>query len=286
MKTTALDAPPCGLGEGPLWDAESETLYWVDSLAPRLYRHDTRNDSTASFDLPGKTVGSLAVRAGGGLVLAMDQGFYLFDPDSGSCRVIALPLEGRVALRFNDGKVDPFGDFVAGAMNIDPLGEEDGAMYRLGADLAVSRVLDGFHCFNGPCFSADGRHLYVTGRDDGVIEVFDYGPGQAPRNPGRLLSGCNPDGATVDAEGYVWSAQWDDACLLRIAPDGVIDARLEIPGQVVSSLMFGGAGLDRIFVTTLGQSYYGAEPRSSAAGKILVIDDSGYRGRPEPRFKG
>ena len=159
-------------------------------------------------------------------------------------------------------------------------------MYRLDANFEVSEILDGFQCFNGPCFSADGAHLYVTGRKDGVIEVFDYGRGQVPRNPRRLIGGCNPDGATVDAEGFVWSAQWDDACLLRIAADGSVDARLEIPGQVVSSVMFGGADLDRIYVTTLGRANYGAEPRDAQAGMTLAIDDSGYHGRPEPRFKG
>lgn len=286
MRISVLDRSRCSLGEGPLWDAASETLYWVDSLAPRLYRHDLRNQSTDTFDLPAKSVGSLAVRAQGGLLLAMDKGFHLFDPASGACETIVSPLDGRDDLRFNDGKVDPFGDFVAGTMNIDPASSENCAMYRLSANLEVSELIDGFQCFNGPCFSADGSRLYVSGREDGVIEAFDYGRGQVPRNPDRLIGGCNPDGATVDADGFVWSAQWDDASLLRIAPDGRIDARLEIPGQVVSSVMFGGADLERIFVTTLGTPHYGAEPRGAQAGMTLVIDDSGYRGRPEPRFKG
>jgi sugar lactone lactonase YvrE len=101
-----------------------------------------------------------------------------------------------------------------------------------------------------------------------------------------LLQDCNPDGATVDAEGFVWSAQWDDACLLRIAPDGSVDTRLEIPGQVVSSVMFGGADLNSIFVTTIGDSVHGATPVGDAPGRVLVIEGSGFRGRAEPRFKG
>lgn len=286
MKITALDAPRSRLGEGPLWDAAEGMLYWVDSLAPRIYRYEARQSRTAVFDLPGETVGSLALRAQGGLLLAMDQGFHLFDLESGRCETIALPLQGRDGLRFNDGKVDPFGDFVAGAMNIDPEGDLTGAMYRLNADFEVEPILDGFQCFNGPCFNADGSRLYLTGREPDLIEVFDYGREQMPSNPDRLLGGCNPDGATVDAEGFIWSAQWDDACLLRISPDGEIDARVEIPGQVVSSVMFGGADLGCIYVTTLGMPYYGAEPRSDRAGRVLVIDGSGYRGRPEPRFRG
>ena len=112
------------------------------------------------------------------------------------------------------------------------------------------------------------------------------GSQQRPRNGRVLLQGCNPDGATVDAVGFIWSAQWDDACLLRIAPDGSVDARLEIPGQVVTSVMFGGADLDSIFVTTIGDSVQGTTPGGDAPGRVLVIEGSGFRGRAEPRFKG
>jgi sugar lactone lactonase YvrE len=286
MKISALSEHRCRLGEGPVWDAAEAALYWVDSLSPRLYRHRGGSRGVEVWDLAGGQVGSLAVREQGGLVLAMDRGFYLFDPCSANLELVAEPLAGRDGLRFNDGKVDPFGSFVAGAMNLAVEGTENGSMYLLTPELEAIEILDGFQCFNGPCFSADGERLYLTGRRPGVIEVFDYGPAQRPRNPAVLLADCNPDGATVDAAGFVWSAQWDDECLLRIAPDGRIDMRLEIPGQVPTSVMFGGAELERIFVTTLGTEYYGTLPSGEAPGRLLAIDGSGFYGIPEPRFKG
>lgn len=286
MKISALGDYQCHLGEGPLWDVAEQALYWVDSYAPRIYRFDSSSGKIRFWDLPGKQVGSLALRERGGLILAMDQGFYAFEPGSGEVDVIDLPLSGRGDLRLNDGKVDPFGAFVAGGMNIDYRQRENCPMYRLSPQLEVTEILDGFECFNGPCFSHAGDLLYVTGRRDGVIEVFDYGPEQTPGNGRVLLENCNPDGATVDAEGFIWSAQWDDACLLRIAPDGRIDTRLPVPGQVVSSVMFGGAGLDQIFVTTIGDEVNGAAPSGKLPGRLLVIEDSGFRGRAEPRFKG
>ncbi len=285
MEITALNDIQCHLGEGPLWDVESQALYWVDSYGPSIYRYQNDTDRLDQWQLPGKQVGSLALREQGGLILAMDQGFYAFEPESGNIDVIARPLAGREHLRLNDGKVDPFGCFVAGGMNIDFNQHESCPMFCLSPRFEVSEILDGFDCFNGPCFSEDGELLYVTGRQDGVIEVFDYGAEQLPRN-GRPLIECNADGATVDAEGFIWSAQWDDECLLRIAPDGSIDLRLPIPGQVVSSVMFGGAGLDRIFVTTIGDGVHGASPAGELSGRVLVIDGSGFHGRAEPRFKG
>lgn len=286
MKLSALSDHRCRLGESPLWDSTTGTLYWVDSFGPTLYSHLLGAGSTRVLELPGRQIGSLALRAGGGLVLAMDQGLFACDPGSGEIETLAEPLAGRDKLRFNDGKADPFGGFVAGAMNIDPAGRENGSMVLLTPELETVEILDGFQCFNGPCFSPDGEQLYVTGRREGVIEVFDYGREQRPRNGRILIEGCNPDGATVDAAGYIWSAQWDDECLLRIAPDGRIDTRLPVPGQVVTSVMFGGRGLERIFVTTLGEEYDGVKPAGESPGRMLVVDDSGYRGRPEPVFTG
>jgi sugar lactone lactonase YvrE len=276
----------CHLGEGPLWDPVEQALYWVDSLAPMLYRHDFAAASTRLWALPGRTVGSLALRATGGLLLAMDQGLYFFDTASGKAESIAQPLAGQDGLRLNDGKVDPFGFFVTGAMNIDFRQNVPGAMFRLSPDLELSEILHGFVCFNGPCFSARGERLYVTGRDESVIEVFDYGRNELPCNGRVLLDNCNPDGATVDAEGYLWSAQWDDACILRISPTGEIDRRIDFPGQVVSSITFGGPRLDLIFVTTAGGAVHGVAPVAAQPGRILVVSNTGYHGCEEPLFLG
>jgi len=251
-----------------------------------LYRHDFASASTRSWTLPGHTIGSLALRASGGLILAMDQGLYLFDPESDEIESIAQPLAGKEGLRLNDGKVDPFGYFVTGAMNIDFRQNVRGSMYRLSPDFELTEILDGFGCFNGPCFSASGDRLYVTGRDESAIEVFDYGCNKLPSNGQVLLANCNPDGATVDAEGYLWSAQWDDASIIRISPAGDIDRRIEFPGQVVTSVIFGGPEFDLIYVTTTGGEVQGVTPGAAQPGRVLVVAGAGYHGLAEPFFAG
>ncbi len=286
MKISPVSEHRCHLGEGPLWDAASEALYWVDSLGPRLFRFDFHTQRTSLWQLPGRSVGSLAVREQEGLVLAMDQGFYGFSQETGAAELIEQPLAGRDGIRFNDGKVDPFGSFVAGGMNIDPERKEDCPMFRLSPELEVTQLLDGFQCFNGPCFSANGDRMYVTGRDDDAIEVFDYGVSQIPVNGRSLIDQCSPDGATVDDEDYVWSAQWTDECVLRVSPDGTVDTRVSIAGQIVSSVMFGGPDLDLMYVTTVGAEVSGDRPSGAAAGMTLVVEGTGFRGRPEPLFKG
>ncbi len=286
MKIAPVGEARCRLGEGPVWDPGEQALYWVDGLAPTLYRFDYASRRTESWALPGASVGSLAPRSRGGLIIAMDHGLYAFEPRSGRCETIAMPLAGRDRLRFNDGKVDPYGAFVTGAMTVDLRETEDCPMFRLTPALEVEQLLDGFACFNGPCFDPAGSRLYVTGRVAGAIEVFDYAADRVPANGRVLIDGLDPDGATVDADGCLWSAQWNDGCVLRITPGGEIDRRLELPGQVVTSVIFGGPELDRIFVTTLGAPAYGAKPRHPDAGRTLEIADSGFRGRTEPRFRG
>ena len=287
MEIVPVSHHRCKLGEGPVWDVADQMLYWVDSLAPALFRHDPASGATDRWALPARTVGSLAVRADGGVVLAMEQGFYDFDLESWTATALSEPMAGQDDVRLNDGKVDRAGRFLAGGMNRDYVDDNDpkGVLYRLNGDHSASALLDGFICFNGPCFSPDGGTLYVTGRDMSAIEAFDYDQTSGTVGDGRvLIGGINPDGATVDADGFIWSAQWDDACLLRITPNGTIDARIEVPGQTVTSVMFGGPDLDIIFVTT-------AQPENSdtampEAGRTLAIHGSGYRGLAEPRFGG
>lgn len=287
MEIVPVSHHRCKLGEGPVWDVDDQMLYWVDSLAPALFRHDPANGATDRWALPARTVGSLAVRANGGVVLAMEQGFYSFDLEAWTATALSEPMAGQEDVRLNDGKVDRAGRFLAGGMNRNYVDDTDpkGVLYRVDGDHSATALLDGFVCFNGPCFSPDGGTLYVTGRDMTAIEAFDYDQTSGTLGDGHILIGdINPDGATVDADGFIWSAQWDDACLLRIAPDGTIDARIAVPDQTVTSVMFGGPDLDIIFVTT-------AQPDDSdtampEAGRTLAIHGSGYRGLAEPRFGG
>ncbi len=105
----------CKLGEGPLWDPVDGVLYFIDSHGPTIFHHDPASGAVERRDVPGTTIGSLALREAGGMVIAMDAGFYVFDFDTGNCRVINEPEAHLPNCRFNDGKVDRQGCFVAGS---------------------------------------------------------------------------------------------------------------------------------------------------------------------------
>ena len=278
----------CRLGEGPVWDAQSQALYWVDMPAAQLHRVDWSSRAVHSWALPASSIGSLALRAGGGAVIAMDRGFYAFDFEAGEATLIAQVLDAPEPVRFNDGKTDRQGRFVAGSMDLDErLNRPLGVVHRLDPNLATTPVLDGFACFNGPCFSPDGQTFYCTGRREGAIEAFDYDADDGTVSNPRVLIGhdLNADGATVDEDGCLWSAQWDQGCVLRITPDGGRDARVEVPGQCVSSVMFGGPDLDIMFVTTVSDRS-GNRSHAPDAGTVLALREVGWRGIAEARFGG
>ncbi|MBT4626794.1 MAG: SMP-30/gluconolactonase/LRE family protein [Rhodospirillales bacterium] len=297
MKITVLDDTRCHLGEGPVWDEAEQALYWVDSLGPTIYRHDWATRTTARWVPPGESIGSLTLRAGDGLILAMDNGLHRFDLSTGASTAIAEPLAPIEEAHFNDGKVDRAGNFVAGGVHgnegvLDP--QPVCPMVRLNADHEIPTVMEQFLCFNGPCFSPDGATLYVNGRGNMQnIEALPYDSetGIVDEAAGCILiDGINPDGTTVDAEGTLWSAQWDDHCVLGISTargmNGDITGRIELTGQVVSSVMFGGPDLDIMFVTTLGKPHWGTTPEAKDAGAVFMIEGTGLKGIAEKRFAG
>lgn len=276
------------LGESPIWDPVGGALYFIDSPAHTIHRYELRTGAMDQWQAPGRYLGSMALREGGGAVLAMDAGFHLFDFDSGACRAIAEPEAGKSGLRFNDGKVDARGRFIAGSMHRD-FTEPAGSVYRLDADHRCVKLDDGYYCSNGPCWSPDGSTFYIGDSDPGVIYAFDYHreTGAVSRRRDFYASSAGePDGATVDSQGYIWSARFGAGCIHRIAPDGALDRVIDLPVQWVASLAFGGPRLDMLFVTSIGYEMAGERDPSPEAGGLFAIHGLGATGLPEPRYKG
>jgi len=96
--------------------------------------------------------------------------------------------------------------------------------------------------------------------------------------PGR------PDGATVDAEGFLWSARYGGAGVARIDPAGRVERFLRLPVSQVSSVMFGGPDLRTLYVTTSRQRLSDeALAREPLAGALFAVD-AGVQGLREPAY--
>ena len=161
------------LGECPVWSADEQALYWVDIYAPSMNRLDPATGENRNWIMPD-TIGSFGLRESGGAVVALRDGFHLFDFDTGTATFLAAPDDSIPGTRFNDGKVAPDGRFFAGTMDEERLSRPIAALYRLDPDGAVHRVVDELIVSNGLAWSADGATMYHSDSKVPVIWAYDY----------------------------------------------------------------------------------------------------------------
>jgi sugar lactone lactonase YvrE len=273
------------LGEGPVWSVEDGALYWIDVPAQAVYRWTADTDRTDTWAVPG-VIGSLALSAAGGLIVSLRQGLHRLDLEQGTTTFLLDPEADRPGNRFNDATVDALGRFWVGSMRLDEQGN-DGGLYLVRADGTWEQKLAGIGLSNGIGFSPDRTVMYHTDSLRRTISAFDFDLAAATMTNRRdfaIDTDCFPDGLTVDAEGYVWSAKWAGWRIVRYAPDGRIDRVVDLPVQCPTSVAFGGPDLDQLYITSgrkgLSERSLQAGP---LAGRLLVLDSPGVTGRPEPR---
>ena len=277
------------LGEGPVWDEEQQRLLWVDILPGLVHRFDPATGSDDTFGV-GKPVGSASLRRDGGLVLAVEDGFALLDPAWQRLDQVAVIEHPGPPARFNEGKCDPAGRFLAGTMAYDETAGA-GSLYRLDPDLAVTKLLDGVTISNGLAWSADGTTMYYIDSPTQGVDAFDY-----DIESGRLANRRRvvdipaaaglPDGMTIDADGCLWMALYGGSAVHRYAPDGHLDTTVSFPATNITCPVFGGREFDQLYVTSardgLDERQLAAQPHAGAVFAVAV----GARGLPGLRFAG
>jgi sugar lactone lactonase YvrE len=243
------------LGESPAWDAKTQTLYWVDILERHVYAGAKR---IAQLD---ETIGCLAPRKGGGLILTQGRGIRLMQPDMKTVRRLVSPRGEAKHTRFNDGKCDPRGRFLAGTMD---LAEKDdsGALYSLSANGQISRLLKHVTISNGLAWAPDGKTLYFIDTPTRKVMAFDYDLDTGAIMNGRVIirfekSFGSPDGMTSDTDGNLWIAMWGGGRVSQWKPDGTLLAQFGVEAVNVTACVFGGPAMNELFITT---ALAGTEP--------------------------
>ena len=238
----------------------------------------------------------MALRQGGGAVLALNDGFYFYDFSTGHLECVATIDDDTSRARLNDGKCDRRGRFFAGGMDDQeelPLC----SLWRLDTDLSLHKVDTGIICSNGPCWSPDNRLFYFADTFQQEIWAYDFDIDSGALSNRRVFASTADDagfadGSTVDEEGYVWNAQVISGDLIRYAPDGTVDRKIGMPVRNITSVIFGGEKLDEIYVTSMARVAHPAAHDEFAvqtrpqfgAGSVFRITGLGIRGLPENRF--
>lgn len=275
----------CHLGEGPVWNIRRQKLYWTDVYNRRIWEYDPSKGISRIFLESRLQVGGFAFTRGDGMVLCSDRGVYLLDEAAGpgktagpgepakACETAEPGVTGGLHAQygekfklkllydfsfaenemFNDITVDPEGRIFAGTVRRPDF--TGGVLYRLEKGKKPAVVLKDLHCSNGMTFSLDERYFYHTDSTFQTIMKYRY-----DRSTGNISEPViyfkgdpefgSPDGMTMDSEGYIWSAFWGGSCVCRIDPAGRITDKIELPVRQPSSVMFGGAELKELYVTS------------------------------------
>jgi len=290
MKISRVAAPACRGGESPLWDPETGKIYYVDNIGQKIHSLDLSTGATSSLEVPS-LITAFVLRKKGGAIVALRTGIYSIDLDSGALTPVSmLPMPQPVI--FNDGKVDCRGRFVVGAGAAGHFDDPppDGGIFVLDTDRTFRQLDAGIHLSNGPCWSPDGKTFYFSDSWLRTVYAYDYDAdtggisGKRPFVHTGALGGL-PDGATVDADGLYWVAIYQGGKIAAYRPDGKLERTIDIPVRLVSSVMFGGPKLDRLFVTTIADGHDGGREERDA-GSLFVIDDIGVTGLPEVKYLG
>jgi D-xylonolactonase len=281
-------------GEGPLWDAETQVLYWTDIDGKKFYRF-LWNQRRHELLHDGFQVNGCCLQRSGGFVVTNSHGVWLWDPPA-QPKLLASQAEGNECV-LNDCIADPEGRVYSGSYHYNPAGAAAPSfLFRVDTDGSVHVADEGIQFSNGLAFSPDCGTLYFSDSVARCIYCYNW-----QRETGKLTNRRIfvrlpreegfPDGLTVDAQGFLWCAHWFGARITRYDPDGKVERRLLLPATQTSSLAFGGPDLDVIFVTSASMSNMlqmappGYDPHKVYVGGRLYQIRSDVQGREEYRSR-
>lgn len=272
----------CVCGEGPLWHPDEQRVYWLDITKGRMFRYDPASGHHEQV-YEGTPIGGFTIQPDGALLLFMQKGAIKLWREGELTTVIEEIPEERES-QFNDVIADPKGRVYCGTL---PTKDRLGRLYRLDTDGTLTMLVEGIDCSNGMGFTPDLKRMYYTDSTKYEIYLFDYDQDTGNLSDQRIfVQGPEedglPDGMTVDAEGYIWSAHWDGSCVIRYAPDGHEERRIHFPAKQVSSVTFGGPDYTDLYVTTAGGD--NKEENGPGAGALYRVRP-GVVGVPEFRSR-
>lgn len=244
-------------GEGPIWDANNERLYWTDSGGEAIYRKGY-DDDAAQLVLNGYHAGGLALHQSGGIVFGGRDGFFHWQ-EGGPPRLVCNYCDAVPATTINDIIADPVGRVFGGQEAFcEGKSYDTGYLFRIDLDGCCSIVEEGLHLSNGMGFSPSCDRFYLVDSIPRIIYAYDYNQatGTISNRIPLIKLGRDeglPDGMTVDNDGFLWIARWFGGGVSRYDPDGKLERTIAIPAAQTSSLTFGGTDRRDIFITSAAQ---------------------------------
>lgn len=290
------------VGEGPHWDIESQSLFYVDVNTGWLLRYDFRENKVYKSKIEGEDLAGFitpiyqkcnqfAVGCGRKLQIIS------WDGIAPTCKVIRTlfevqPEDKYKEVRFNDGKCDPQGRLFVGTMKYggDEWSSRLGMLFKYTRGGKVEMIKDDIGISNGLCWNEKRKKFYFIDTTDYDVKEYDYdiktGVICNPKIIFDLRKNSKedhlwPDGMTIDTEGNIYVATFNGSTLYKVDPCRCkVLMEIEMPVKRITSCAWGGPNLDILFVTTSDR--FGEQP---PAGTTYKITNLGARGEPMTRLK-
>ena len=282
-------------GESPVWCAAEQALYWVDIPEKKLCRLTIGSGEMTQWQAP-EMLGCISpVASGSSWMAGAETGVFQLRPGPqgqlGFDR-LAMVVHAAPGMRFNDGRCDRQGRFLAGTMMMNMASSPRyGCVYSYQKNSGLTQLLDGFITPNGMAFSPDGGTMYLSDSHPSVQSVwaFDYDIESGTPSRRRLFIDMNPlpgrpDGAAIDEDGCYWICGNDAGLIHRFTPQGKLDRSLPVPVKKPAMCAFGGVCMDTLFVTSIRPEGIDLSDQPLAGGVFALYP--GARGLPEPAFAG
>jgi len=275
--TRLFDERQCSLGEGPLWHPERKQLFWFDILNRQLLSRDGDKPLVWQFEEYVSAAGWVNMSE---LMIASQSKLFLFNLDTGFSEKLCDLEADNAVTRSNDGRADPKGGFWIGTMGINAE-KGAGAIYRFHHG-QLHKPFGDITISNAICFSPDGGTAYFSDTETQVIQKVALDEDGWPAgNPEPFVDlsadDLNPDGAVVDAQGYLWNAQWGAGRVARYAPDGKFVDAVPLPGRQATCPAFGGGDLTMLYCTTAADGLSGEEEGRTYVAEVGIKGQSEHR---------
>lgn len=281
-KIEVVSAEPAQLGEGPVWSEAEQVLYWIDIDGKAVHRYDPSSGVDEARSVPGRP-GSLALTdQPAKLLMSTEHQVVWLDWTTGETEPFTLLETEGAGIRMNDGRTDPAGRFIVGSMYEDTGADRfDGSLHQVNPDGSTVTLRTAIGVANGLAFDTERSIMYWADTPTQKVLAWDYDAATGKRENERVFFDYTtvegkPDGACVDAEGYYWSASVRGWALTRVAPDGTVERRIDLPVAMPTMPCFGGPNLDLLFITSIHTDDSNPEDadrrQGVVAGSLLAID--------------
>lgn len=257
MKVELIDKVNCKnlLGEGVQWNPDDESFWWTDILSKKLFRYQLASKLLQQWDLPERAGCFSFTNNENKILAAFESGIAWYQIETGACEWIAKPEAHWQGNRLNDGRCDRQGRFWVGSITENKHHPcQSAGLFCLDSTLKLSQHLSGLQISNSLCWNLDSSKLYHADSPAHKIHIYDFDKASGRLGKKKLFveveKEIEPDGATIDAENYLWNAQWGGWRVVRYKPDGTEDFRLDMSVASPTCIAFGGNDFSILAVTS------------------------------------